>query len=125
MIKFKSTWQKMEDKPFLEEQEDKVSMVEPCPDMSIPRLLKLMPEGSLDTFFEGYDDDVDTDAILERDFAYEDDKADACDVFAENETLKQLDLVEKAQSIEKEKSSAGDVPQQQSQADTTLPPKAE
>lgn len=124
MVKFKGPYAKMDDKPYLEEQKDKVSLVEKCPDMSIPKLLKMMPEGGLDTIFDGYGEDIDERSVLESEFAYEDESSDAADIFEENQRL--VEQLELEQAIkQKEKSSSADAPVEQRQDDTTLPPKAE
>lgn len=127
MVKFKGPYDKMIEKPFTIEQQDKVSLVEKCPDMSIRKLLEIMPEQCIG-IYPGYDDEVDEKEILSSDFAYEDDSCDAADVFEENSRLQEQLEIEKAiqmKESDNKKESAGDVLEQQSQADTTLPPKAE
>lgn len=120
---FKTCYEKMKDPCPINPITDHVSAIEDCQVFTIPDLLKMMVGSSMDKIlnsnFDGaypeehFDDEED---VLERNFAFEDDSADACDVFAENIALQ---LRAAAENEKKLKTSAGDVNKQQSQADTS------
>lgn len=98
---FKSCWEKMADKPVINELKDKVSLLEDCPVLSIPKLLEMMTATDIRDIlsFDGFSEDVDEREVLEKDdFAYEDDLSDAADVFEENQRLAELSSFEKQNS---------------------------
>ena len=113
------------------------SYVEDCPVFNISEMLERLTSSDIRSILKysgyDYDDSVSREKqILDNNFAYEDDLADAADVFEENQLLNSL-LDEECKM---NKMSAGERPITHSQADSSnsegvlnqvdvVPPKAE
>ena len=101
---------------------DTVSVIEDCHVMTIPEMLKMMTGTSMDRilgFTGAFPEEQfeDEEKVVSQMFAFEDDQADACDVFEENIALQEAYRSE--MQTKNKNLSAGDVIKQQSQADTT------
>lgn len=111
---FKTIWETMKEEPKVIKVDSKQpTMTEDCRVLSIPKLLEMSQGIVLD--FEGYDEDID--GLSDVELAKDDPRDDICDLFEEQEAIKSLK--DQIANSNNEKTSAGDVSQQQSQADTT------
>lgn len=111
---FKTIWETMKEEPKVTKVDIKQpTMTEDCRVLSIPKLLE-MSQG-IDLSFDGFDEDVDalSDEMLELD----DPRDDIADLFEKQQAIDSL-KAQQSSNNENIKASAGDVPQQQSQADT-------